>query len=214
MSDIFREVDEDLRSEQYLKLWDRYGRLLIGAAVGIIVATAVWQAWTWWETRKNEEDSMRFIAALQLFQNGQPGAAVTTLETLEKEGGEGYATLAKLQRAAALVQAGDRREAIVLYDQVAADESVDKPLRDLAALMAAQNLLDTSDRPTLERRLTPLLDETSPWRFAARELMALTALRAGDTAKARELFVALTDDPTTPQGVRARAAEMLAALTG
>ena len=137
---------------------------------------------------------------------------ITTLETLEKEAPQGYATLAKLQRASALIQAGDRREAISLYDAIANDTSVERPLRDLAAYMAAQSLLDTADEPTLERRLLPLNQGGNPWRFNARELLALTALRAGNTAKAREYYALLTDDPATPQAIRTRAAEMLVAM--
>ena len=42
MSDetIFREVDEEVRAEQFQKLWKRYGAYVTGAAVGIVVAVA------------------------------------------------------------------------------------------------------------------------------------------------------------------------------
>ncbi len=212
MSDIFREVDEDLRSESFQKLWDKYGRLLIGAAVGVVVVTAVWQGWTNWQRTQNEADGERYMAAAQIAARGQSGAAIAMLEQFEAEAGPGYVTLARLQRASALVVAGDRREAVSIYDAVSADTSVDQTLRDLATLLAAQNLVDTADRPTLERRLAGLVLETSPWRFAARELLALAALRANDAATARDYFTKLADDAATPQGVRARAAEMLAAL--
>jgi hypothetical protein len=210
--EIFREVDDDLRQDQYLKLWKQYGRFLIGAAVGVIVATAAWQGYAAWERSRNESYSERFIAALQMLNSGQPGAAITTLETLEKDAHDGYATLAKLQRAGAMIQAGDRREAVSLYDAIANDTAVERPLRDLAAYMAAQSLLDTADEPTLERRLLPLNQDGNPWRFNARELLALTALRAGNIVKAREYYALLTDDPATPQAIRTRAAEMLAAM--
>lgn len=212
MSDIFREVDEDLRSESYQKLWDKYGRLLIGAAVGVVAVTAVWQGWTNWQRTQNEADGERYMAAAQIAARGQSGAAIAMLEQFEAEAGPGYVTLARLQRASALVVAGDRREAVSIYDAVSADTSVDQTLRDLATLLAAQNLVDTADRPTLERRLAGLVLETSPWRFAARELLALAALRANDVTAARDYFTKLADDAATPQGVRARAAEMLAAL--
>lgn len=212
MTDVFREVDEDLRSEQYQKLWKRYGRLVIGAAVAIVAVTAVWQAWTGWQRSKNEAAGQQFIGAMQVLDRGATGTAIAMLEALENGAPVGYATLAKLQRANALLIAGDRREAINLYDAVAADTGLDKELRDLARLLAAQNLIDTADRPTLERRLAGLDEGTSPWRWSARELLALTALRANDPARARELFTQLADDQAAPQGTRARAAEMLAAL--
>lgn len=212
MTDIFREVDEDLRQDLYHRLWGRYGRLFIGAVVAVIAVTAAWQAYVAWDKRRNEGYGERFIAALQMLRQGQAGGAITTLEVLEQEAHAGYATLARLQRAGAMIQAGDRREAITLYDAIAGDTSVDKSLRDLASYMAAQSLLDTADQATLERRLLPLNQEGNPWRFNARDLLALTALRAGDTPKARQYYAQLTDDQATPQGIRARAAEMLAAM--
>jgi hypothetical protein len=44
MSDIFREVDEDLRREQVRKLWDRFAPYVIGLAVLIVAATAGYAA--------------------------------------------------------------------------------------------------------------------------------------------------------------------------
>lgn len=212
MSDIFREVDDDLRQDQFHKLWKQYGRLVIAAVVAVIVATAAWQAYLAWERSRNQGYSEQFIAALRMQQAGQPGAAITALEALEKDATTGYASLAKLQRAAALLQAGDRREAVALYDAIAGDTSAERSLRDLASYLAAQSLLDTADEATLERRLLPLNQDGNPWRFNARELLALTALRAGNAARAREYYAQLTDDPATPQALRARAAEMLAAM--
>jgi len=67
--EIFREVDDDLRQDQYFKLWKQYGRFLVGAAVGVVVATAVWQGYAAWERGRNESYSERFIAALQMLQD-------------------------------------------------------------------------------------------------------------------------------------------------
>ena len=40
MSDIFREVDEEIRHERYKRLWDRFGPYLIAVALLIVVGTA------------------------------------------------------------------------------------------------------------------------------------------------------------------------------
>src|SRR5436305_1144715 len=43
VSDIFHEVDEEVRREQLKKLWERYGNLLIAACVLVVLATAGWR---------------------------------------------------------------------------------------------------------------------------------------------------------------------------
>ena len=48
MADIFNEIDEELRQEKIHKLWDRYGVLVLVAAVVVVVAVAGWRGWDHW----------------------------------------------------------------------------------------------------------------------------------------------------------------------
>ena len=48
MSDIFREVDEEVRREQLKKLWDRYGNFVIAALILVVVGVAAWRGYAWW----------------------------------------------------------------------------------------------------------------------------------------------------------------------
>jgi hypothetical protein len=43
MSDIFQEVEEDVRRERYEKLWKKYGNYIIALAVLIVAGVAAWQ---------------------------------------------------------------------------------------------------------------------------------------------------------------------------
>ena len=43
MADIFQEVDEEVRREQFKKLWQRYGNYIIAACILIVVAAAAWR---------------------------------------------------------------------------------------------------------------------------------------------------------------------------
>lgn len=212
MSDVFREVDEEVRKDQALTLWNRYGRALIGGVVGIVVATAVWQGWSAWSLSQRQADAEQFLFGLTLMAQERPGAAEAAFAQLAADAGAGYQALAQLQQAAALISAGDRAAGVAVFDALAGDGGMDRTLRDLASLLAAQSLLDTADSQTLGRRLAPLMAESNPWRFSARELAGLAAIRHGDLDLARSAFAQLTDDPATPQGIRARAAELLAAI--
>ena len=52
----------------------------------------------------------------------------------------------------------------------------------------------------------------NPWRPTAIELTAAARLKSGDKSGALCLYQSLADDLAAPQGLRARAAEMAAAL--
>ena len=49
MADIFREVDEDLKREQFKRLWDRFGIYAIIAAVLVVALTGGWRGYLAWE---------------------------------------------------------------------------------------------------------------------------------------------------------------------
>ena len=82
MSDIFREVDDDLRREQLKRMWDRYGTYVIGLAVLIVLVTAGWRFYEYWQEQRAEASGDRFVAALRLAEDGKHTEAVTALDEL------------------------------------------------------------------------------------------------------------------------------------
>jgi hypothetical protein len=98
------------------------------------------------------------------------------------------------------------------YDALASDSSAGEVLQDLAAVRAGLILVDTAPYQELRSRLEPLTASDRPFRHTARELLALSAWRAGDAAATRHWLDLIMADRQTPPDVRRRA-EMLAALT-
>lgn len=203
------EVDEDLKREQYAKLWKKYGALLVAAALGIVLSVAGYQGWRAWETQARMDEAQRYAAALQA---DEPLRTAEALAGLGAEAATGYGALARLRRAAVLAEAGDPA-AVPAYEAIASDSAMAPIYRDLANLRLAMLTFNDSDPAALEGRLQPLT-AGGPWRHAALELTAALAQRGGDSERAREIYRQLADDMAAPQGVRARAAEMLAALGG
>lgn len=214
MADIFTEVDEEVRRERALKLWRRYGNYLIGAAVVVVAATAGWTAWRDYDRRQAEAQAARFVAAADLEAAGENDKALAAFGAIAKDGRAGYAVLARLREAAIKARTGDAGGAAATYHAVASDGSAPPELRNVATILAAMVDIERLPPADLERRLAALAEGTSPWRHTAFELMAIAAARAGDAARARELYAKIADDPAAPPGLRARAAEMLAALPG
>ncbi len=213
MADIFQEVDEDVRSDQYRTLWKNYGRYALAGAIGIVVATAVGVAWREHIQSSRLEASERFEAAAQLLASGAESEAIEAFAVLTDESLGGYTQLAGLREALARIAAGDDEGAVRAYDRVA-DAGGDKILREFASLRAALLLMDTATPEELSRRLEPLARDGGAWRYSARELQAIVALQAGDEARALELFTALSEESEAPRGIRTRAGEMIDALGG
>ena len=212
MADIFQEIDEDVRRDQMAKYWQRYGKYVVAAAVVLALIAGGIAYWREQQERKAAASGAQFATALALVRDGKSAEAAQALTVLQSEAGPGYRALAGLRAAAVLAADKKPVEAIAAYDKIAADGSVETAFRDLARLLAALHALDTASAAEIDQRLQPVLSEGNLWRHSAREIVAAAKLKAGDLSGARLAFQQLADDAAAPAGVRARAAELLAAL--
>lgn len=208
---LLREIDEELRQEHYSKLWARYGKAIIAAAVLLVAGVAGYKGWQAYDVSHRSELAERFSAAVVAELDGDLSGAHEAFAALGTETSGGYSVLARFRAAATLAQQGDRSGAASAYRQLSTDSAVDKQYQDMATILGALNEFDMVDPSAIISRLAPLTGADQAWRFSARELTALAALRAGDNQQAIDLFNQLVTDSGTPSGVRARARELLAA---
>ncbi|MDO9707005.1 tetratricopeptide repeat protein [Paracraurococcus lichenis] len=214
MADIFDEVEEDLRAERMRRLLSRYGSLLIGAALLVLLGVAGLQGWRWYEARGAAQAAGAYLAAGR--DAAQPNADTKAIaqryDALAAGAPEGYRTLARLRAAALKAEWGDRAGALADWDAVARDGGTDALYRGLATLLWALHALDGGDAAAIESRLAPLAE--GPWRASVEEVRALAAMQRNDTATAKRLLTGLRGDIQAPQGVRDRAGRLLAELGG
>jgi hypothetical protein len=211
VSDIFQEVDEELRRERLKKLWDRYGNYVLAAAIVVVVAIGSWRGYEWWEGKKAAESGAAFEAATTLSESGKHAEAAAAFAKLAAEGTSGYRHLARVREAAEIAQEGDAKSAVAAYDKIAADKAVGQVLQDTAALRAGTLLIDTAPFDEVRQRLEPLAAPDRTFRHTAREMLALAAWRVGDATAAKRWFDMILSDGQTPAAIRNRV-EMLMAL--
>ena len=208
MADIFREVDEDVRSDRLSKAWSRYSILVYGAAAAIVIATAAFTYTRHERTAAAEASGAKFAAAQDLAKSGKPAEAEAAFTALAKDSPAGVRALVLL-RAAEEQGLSDRAGAVKAFDALAADSAVPPLLQDVARLRAGLLRADEADKAELENRLGPLLN--GPFRATAREVLALAALKRGEFEEAGRLLDQLVVDPATPASMRQRA-EALSSL--
>jgi hypothetical protein len=220
--DIFDEVEEELRAERAQRLLKRYSGLIVAAALAIVGAAAGWQGWRWYQARQDAAAAMEYVSAMNLSDAATSAgtsaatrtAAVAAFANVASGAPMGYATLAQLHEAALKADTGDLQGAATLWDQVAADQSADPLLRDLASLLWAQRLLDKADPGQLQSRLKALAVPDNPWHALAQEQLALLDLRLGKRDQAKTALTHLAADVTAPNGVRERASVLVGRLGG
>lgn len=211
MSDIFREVDEEVRREQLKRLWDRYGLVMIAAAVLIVAAVGGWRAYQWYEAKRAAESGAAYEAGQQLAQDGKHADAAAAFARLAQQGTAGYRVLARLREAEELATT-DAKAAVAAFEAIAADSGAPPLLRDVAMIRAGFALVDQAPLAEVSRRIEPLAAAGAPFRHSARELLALSAWRNGDMAAARRWGEAAMADAEAPADLRTRMDVLLALL--
>ena len=210
MSELFDEVDEEVRREQLKKLWDRYSIYIIALMVLIVAAVGAWRGYQYLEAKKAAEAGAAFDKAVELSEQNKHAEAEAAFTELAAKAPGGYRTLARL-RAAAEAAARDPKAAAKMYDDIAADRSVGAEQQELARIRAAGLMLDSASYAEMQQRLEASAAAGSTFRHSAREMLALSAWRNGDMTAARKWLDAIAEDGETPPGLRSRA-EALQAL--
>lgn len=210
MSDIFHEVDEEVRREQLKKLWDRYSIYIVALAVLIVAGIAAWRGYEYWVGQKAAAAGAAFEAAVTLSEQGKHAEAEAAFAKIVADAPAGYAVLARFRAAAELAQSKSA-DAVKAYDALAADTSLGAMWQELAALRAGLLLVDNAPFADMRRRLDPLSEPGRIYRHTARELLAMSAWRNHDQTAARHYIDMVSTDGETPPGTRARI-DVLSAL--
>jgi hypothetical protein len=211
VSELFDEVDEDVRRDQLKKLWDRYSIYIVAGALLIIAAVGGWRGYQYLEAKKAAEAGVAFDKAVELSEANKHAEAETAFNNLAATAPSGYRILSRLH-AAAEVASHDPQAAAKLYDDISTDRSVGAAEQDLARIHAAGMLVDTATYPDMLARLEPAAAPAATFRHTARELLALSAWRANDMTAARRWLDLIANDGETPQGLRSRAEALQALL--
>jgi len=203
MSDIFREIDDDIRRDQAIDVWKKYGPLFFAFGLIIVALTAGYRFYTHYENQKAEALGSRFQSAIEASAAGKADEATKEFNAIAADGGVGYALLARF-RLAIERSLTDKTEGAKLFDVLASDATLPPVLRGLARLRAATLVVDTVPLEEVQAKLQPLVVPGGTWAGNARELIGLKSLKSGDIAGAGKLFDEIMTDDIAPATLKQR----------
>jgi len=209
---FYREVDEELRRDQMLGYWKRYGKLAIVGAVLFIAAIG---GIIWWMNQREVKAGARGESLLAAFDDiaaGKKADAQAKLDALAKSGVEGYRAAALLAQADIASDANQPDKAAALFKQVADDSALAKPYRDLATVRMVAVQFDRLPPQQVVDRLKPLAVPGGPWFGSAGEMVASAYLKLNKPQEAGKLFAAIAKDKKVPDSIRSRALQMAGSL--
>jgi hypothetical protein len=206
VSDIFREVEEEVRQERLQQWWKKYGNFVVAGVSILVIAVAGWKLWERYDQQQRMKASGQIESAAAMSAAGQADLAAQAYAQIAKKAPSGYALLAQLSQADEMLASGRTNDAVALYMKVA--ESDKAGIGQVARMRAAWAQGDKLSSEELKTLLAPLNDGKSEWRFMARELLAYRALHDNAADAAGKEFAALAADKDAPASLRQRAEAM------
>jgi hypothetical protein len=209
---FYREVDEELRRDQLKTYWERYGKLAIA---GFVLLIALIGGIIWWQNQKVVKAGQRgetLIGAFDDIAARNKAAAAAKLDQLVKSGSEGHRAAALLTKADLAIEANDLKGAAAIYRQIADDEELAQPYRDLALVRMSAVEFDTLPPQQIVDRLKGLAVAGNPWFGSAGEMVAISYMKLNRPQEAARLFAAMAKDKRLPDTLRSRATQMAGSL--
>lgn len=212
MTEIFNEIDEDIRRERYLKLWKTYGKYLIIAIVLFLVVVSAYIAWQNYDKNKRKAEGKKFEKSIELVRSNSINQGILSFEKLANSSSSGYHELALFQQAGAYLKSGDPKKAVELYRTLVTDSKSDPIFQDLASLYIINLRFENVSDEEIRQLLAPLLIKGNPWNSSALELEGFRLIKNGKLLEAKSIFKKLSEDIKVPVGIRSRSSEILLIL--
>lgn len=215
MSDVFREVDEEIRRDKATEFWKKHGTKLIAGALLIVAAVG---GWRYYEHHTFQQSAAAGAAFEQAIADAGAGKsdALAALGGLAEQKSGTYPALARFRLATELARTAKDdaglANAVSAFDALSKDQALPAEWRELAQVRAALLLVDKGPFEEVEKRLGPLSGANQVYRHSAREGIAIAAYAAGRYDKALDALQAIILDSEAPQGLRQRAELLLAVV--
>ncbi len=208
MSEEFiREVDEDLKEEQRVKLWKKVLPYVVSVSLGIVFFTSGFVFWENYTKKNNQKLGDDFTAAVQLAKEEDIDAALIALDSIVDKGSDGYATIAKMKKASLLIENGNIEKGLEIYLDLEKN-AIDQSFRDIATILFVINSMDKSDPDILLEKVKPL-EASNIWKSSALELKAFIFLKKNDKKSAKETFKNILEMKSSPSSLSKRARNMI-----
>lgn len=209
---FLREVDENLRRDQLQDIAKKYGAWIIAAVVLLLAATG---GWIYWQDRQAKAAAQDSEVLAQIYTDigaSRLANVPQRLDALAADTSGALRASAMLARAAVAIEQNDRAAATAKFNQIAADEDLPQPYRDLGLIRATSMEFDTMRPEQVIARLQPLTKPGNPWFGSAGELTAMALVKQGKKLEAGRLFAAIAADQQVPASIRARSVQIAGTL--
>lgn len=209
--DTFTEsIEEEIRQENWQRLWNRYGKYIVSIVVCVIVVSSVYTMWQKQDMEDREAISSKFILVQNAIINNNIDAYITHLKELSNIDKNEYSVLSKLEYAAILHREG-KPESLDIYKSIFMSKNVDKILKDLSYIQYVSASLDLMKPDVLLKNIDAMIKDLSekylngPWKLLACETLSFCYIKLGSNDLAIKYLSEIIKDEKSSQDMKERA---------
>jgi len=213
VSDVFQEVDEELREEKYKSIWRKYKYYVIGGVILFVLAIAANAFWKDYNLKEINDRSERFFTALEMAQEDKVNA-ITLLEEFaskEEKNAKYNVLIARFSEAAIRRSEKDFNGALAIYENLA-NNNISDFYADYAKLSSAEMLIALNNKKEARLILDNLINNSSDLKYIAMEYLGYIEIDEGNFSKARTIFINITEEASSSVNMKNRSREVLSIL--
>ena len=202
--EIISEIEEDLQKERFKKYWKNYGKYISLLIVFIIFSVGGWQIYEFIEKRRNIEASNIFLNILDVSKEDTEKA----IEEIDKIKNlpNGYELLIKFQKANLHIKNNQISDAVLLFNQIHQDKSIDQSYRDIASLLS---IMHQYKQENSIAKLDNIISTNEHFAMLAKELKAYILYDDGKIKGAQNILEEILNSPNISQRSNERISNIL-----
>ena len=206
MSDILRQVDEELRQDRLLNLWRRYRIYLISGLILLISSVLGYQINKSVNQSFYEGEVEKYIGTSDLLDFNQ---AIENLGKIENSNQLLISGIAQIKIATLLMENGKIQESKAKLLEIINEDKTHDILNDLAIYFYLMSSLNDMPIDEINTYITTNKLENSSLKYLFKEIIAIKNLLAGNIKISKEKFDELSNDENAPRDIVIRATKFL-----
>ena len=202
MVDVFAEVNEELKDEEFNRWLKKFGPKIIVLSVLLIIFTAGRVIYSNNKLATNEKQTVILSELVDVEED-----ALNVIKAGSQNLNASHKFLSDFLMAEAYIEEGNLVEANKVYETIISNGSVSQEYKDVATIYIVQNILnmDNGDLSKADKLIKPMLFKDNAFYYRAIEQKAFIEAKSGNTEEAKSILENLSSDYDAPSSVRARA---------
>ena len=185
MADIFDEVSEDLRKDQYKQIWQKYKKVIITFFTILIISLLTFKYIEYYNLQKQIKISNLYLQGLQEIRDKKYKEAENTFKNIISQSHNGYVLLSYFKLADISFKNKDILSMESYYDKIINLNNINSVYKDFALILKISNTSSLKGKQKIDL-LKPFTSSPNEFQPIASELEILYLLEEKENKKAKE----------------------------